>query len=140
MATTARWFLEAGAPAIHFFSSSHSFRIYAKTVDVNARLAQCVQKSGDRMTGLLRMNDNYITVVRSPGTDPSDAANKEYVDTLGPEFIEACVRKTGDNMTGPLSVVPSRPGYAIVIENTGNAHDGVQMLAGTAGFMTAARF
>ena len=48
------------------------------TIDDGVDVADFVKKSGDKMTGVLNMQDNYIAGVKDPSSG-TDAANRRYV-------------------------------------------------------------
>jgi hypothetical protein len=71
-------------------------------------------------TDRLDMGNQWITSLRDPGTTPTDAANKRYVDAQR----DTRVSKTGDTMTGGLMVNAGNDlNYgAFVIRKTANAN------------------
>ena len=73
-----------------------------------------VSKSGDTMSGNLDMGNNRIISVANP-TDPTDAANKEYVDSVATGLdVKESVRVATTSNIASLSSVTSIDGVTLV--------------------------
>ena len=81
--------------------SSIDLTDYAKKSYVNAQDNLKLNKSGDRMSGDLNMNNNSITNLDRPSRS-TDAANKHYIDQVINNIAVSRVAKRGDSMTGNL--------------------------------------